>query len=147
MILQSEGMAQVLDQVPRKFESLTSIPSLPKGEKGFSLSSLNSFQHCFFVGSLFLITFSFSPKPHWNFCNPNVHVIYSVNITQLSCSYSEWIISIALGRGVEPHRAAEREDPQNPSHLLNVRRCGISSRAPALQVQSPEFKSIPPKYV
>jgi hypothetical protein len=71
MILQSGGMAQVLDHVTSKFESLTLNPSMPKEEKEFSVSSL--------MGSLFLTTFSFSPKSHWNFCNPDVHMIYSAN--------------------------------------------------------------------
>jgi hypothetical protein len=43
MILGTGGMAQVLDHVLSKFESLTLNPSMPKGEKGFSVSLFNSF--------------------------------------------------------------------------------------------------------
>jgi hypothetical protein len=89
MILQIGGMAKVLDHVPRKFGSLTLNPSVPNVEKVFSVSSLNSFQYSLFLGSLFLTTFSFTPKIHCNFCNISVHVIYSVNNIQFSCSYSE----------------------------------------------------------
>jgi hypothetical protein len=39
-------MAQVLDHVPSKFESLTLNPSMPKGEKGFTLSALNYGYQC-----------------------------------------------------------------------------------------------------
>jgi hypothetical protein len=48
MILQTGGMAEVLDHVLSKFESLTLNPSVPKGKKGFTVSSLNYFQYSFF---------------------------------------------------------------------------------------------------
>jgi hypothetical protein len=89
MILQTGGMAQVLDHVPSKIEFLTLNPSVRKGEKGFSVSTFNSFQHSFFLGALILTTFSFSPKSHCNFCNSIVHVIYSVNNIKFSCSCSK----------------------------------------------------------
>jgi hypothetical protein len=48
MILQTGGMAQVLDHVLSKFQSLTLNRSVPKEKKGFGVSSLNSFQFSFF---------------------------------------------------------------------------------------------------
>jgi hypothetical protein len=53
VILQMGGMAQMLDHVPSKFESLTLNPNIPKGEKGFSASLLNFFQYSFFWGLYF----------------------------------------------------------------------------------------------
>jgi hypothetical protein len=89
MILQTGGMAQVLEHVPSKLESLIINPNMPKGKKGFSVSSLSSFQYSFFLGSLFLTTFSFSPKTRGNFCNTSAHVIQSVNNIQFSFSLSQ----------------------------------------------------------
>jgi hypothetical protein len=57
MSLQTGGIAQVLEHVPNKLESLTLNTRMPKGKKGFSVSSLNSFQYSFFLGSLFITTF------------------------------------------------------------------------------------------
>jgi hypothetical protein len=75
MILQTGGMGQVLEHVLSKLEALILKPSIPKGKKRFSVSSLTSFQYTFFLGSLFLTTFSFFPKTHCNYFSTSAHVI------------------------------------------------------------------------